>query len=72
MKMNKTVHFFTCLKPYVREYKGQLLGKKSGAGSQESQQGGQGQALSDKGTVPWHLNKKEQVHDSSQGQLTYW
>ncbi|KAK4827845.1 hypothetical protein QYF61_021982 [Mycteria americana] len=47
--------------------KGRLLGKESGAGSQESQQGRQGKALSDKGTVPRHLNRKaEQVHDSNQ------
>jgi len=49
--------------------KGRLLGKGSGAGSQESQQD---KALSDKGTVPQHLNNKaEQVRDSNQGQLTY-
>lgn len=52
--------------------KGRLLGKDSGAGSQDPQQGGQGKAVSDKDTVPWHLNKKaEQVSDSNQGQLTY-
>lgn len=47
--------------------KGRLLGLDSGAGSQEPQQGGQGKALSNKDTVPWHLNKKE----SNQSQLMY-
>lgn len=50
-----------------RNSKGRLLGKDSRVGSQEPQKGGQGKALSDKDTVPWHLNKKE----SNQGQLTY-
>lgn len=47
-----------------RNSKGSLLGKDSGAGSQEPQQGGQGKAHSDKDTVPWHLNKKRATRAS--------
>ena len=70
MKMNKKQCIFSPVWSHMSaSSKGRLLGKGSGAGSQESQQD---KALSDKGTVPQHLNNKaEQVRDSNQGQLTY-
>lgn len=72
MKMNKKQFIFSPVWSHMSgSSKGRLLGKESGAGSQESQQGEQGKALSDKGTVPRHLNREaEQVRDSNQGQLT--
>lgn len=68
IEMNKKQLIFPpVLRHMSGNSKGRLLGKDSAAGSQEPQQGGQGKALSDKDTVPCHLNKKE----SSQGQLTH-
>lgn len=70
MKMNTKQFIFSPVWSHTSgSSKGRLLGKESG--SQESQEGGQGQAQSDKGTVPQHLNTKaEQDRDSNQGQLT--